>query len=131
MDGKGSTVYWLSYPNPSAKRIKLRISNGQLAAADQDNIGAQNAICQRYKMAVGLPKEFHVSWIILRRNFESTKDKQDTKEARKQANKQKRGQVKDWYPDVDEGLCRCQCIHCDLRGVHCCNRETGCKASNP
>ena len=131
MSGGQSKVYWVSYPDPAARKIKMRIATGQLDAANGGNVDAQNAICMRYKMAVGLPRDFRVWWNILKQNIKPSRDTLDTKEARKQSNKKMRARVKDWHPDIGEGGCGCKCFNCDIRMVHCCNRETGCKAVRP
>lgn len=131
MSGEGSKAYWLSYPDPAARKIKLRISTSQLDAANDGDVDSQNAICMRYKSAVGLPRDFRVWWHILKHNFESATQVPATTETRRETTEKKPSKVKDQYPDIGEGGCGCQCFNCDIRMVHCYDRSTGCKAIRP
>jgi hypothetical protein len=128
MAGKGSAAFWLSYPHPAASKIKLRISINQLDSADDGNVDAQNAICARYKREADLPREVRVAWTILRQHIKPAPRVPGSTPHKRSGEKKP---IKDWYPHIGEGGCGCRCYQCDIRMVHCCNRETGCKALRP
>lgn len=88
MDQGKTRVYRLSYPDPLARAVTMRIYVNQLNDAKTGYADAQNAICARYKMAADLPRDFMVSWEVLRPHIELTKDRYDDKEKRRQWNKQ-------------------------------------------
>jgi hypothetical protein len=125
MVGEGSKVYRISYPNAGVKTIRLRISTAQYNAAHGGDIGAQSAICNRYKSAVGLPADFDVKWRILMRYTKSVTRNQGGSSVTRQKTR------RDLYPHIGEGGCGCSCFNCDIRMVHCCVRDSGCKAVHP
>lgn len=78
-----SRVFVLSYPDPLARPVKMRIVLAQLTAACDGAARAQNSICNRYKQIVDLPRNFTVSWEVLKRHIEPADDVKDDSEARK------------------------------------------------
>ncbi len=110
-----SKWYIVSYPDPAAREIRMKIFTDQLNLAERGSKAAQNAICLRYKAANGNNlKNIPVWWTGLHPNIRPDKDQTDREEPL--TTKMQR--------PVDE--CHCECQRCDI-GYHCHNPRNGCK----
>lgn len=59
--------YVVSYPDPAARTLRMKISNAQMSAAENGNVTERDKICARYKRKLGLT--IFINWRELHANM--------------------------------------------------------------
>lgn len=62
-----SKYYLVSYPDPAARTLRMKIRNDVMTAAEAGNTTEQGKICARYKHRLGL--RIYIGWTRLHANM--------------------------------------------------------------